>query len=269
MLALRCVRRQHIVVEEQTVQHHAGNADAAIDDDPKGQHRQAGPAGDDPATGFKPENERIEDEGRRDDDTGLETAARAVISVKLDIETEHDDRGEQDLGADAQYRIVTHRRHPFSAFVGTRSGGTRRPGRAGKQNQDTEPGGEHDDRLAEGIEPAVAGQHGGHDIRDVEEGPAFLEITRRHMNMRRRQRVADRRQFDGGQDQQRAGKATDHKCRKDVPHPLRLRRCLLGAREIGHRGEEQHRRDPAPTAASVKATSTASRLTNIAAETSE
>ena len=113
MLALRCVRRQHIVVEEQTVQHHAGNADAAIDDDPKGQHRQAGPAGDDPATGFKPENERIEDEGRRDDDTGLETAARAVISVKLDIETEHDDRGEQDLGADAQYRIVTHRRHPL------------------------------------------------------------------------------------------------------------------------------------------------------------
>ena len=134
----------------------------------------------------------------------------------------------------------------FYISAGKIAGGTRRPGRAGKQHKDTEPGGEHDDRLAEGVEPAVAGQHGGHDIRDVEEGPAFLEITRRDMNMRRRQRVADRRQFDGGQDQQRAGKATDHKCRKDVPQPLRLRRRLLGAREIGHRGEEQHRRDPGP-----------------------
>ena len=112
MLAFRGIRRQHIVVKEQTVQHHACNTDAAIDDDPKRQHRKAGPARDDPATGFKPEHKRIEDEGRRDDDTGLETAPRPLISVEQDIESEDDDRREKDLRGDPQYRIVTHRRHP-------------------------------------------------------------------------------------------------------------------------------------------------------------
>ena len=80
---------------------------------------------------------------------------------------------------------------------------------SGQQHKHTKARSENDDRLAECVEPAVARQHGGHHVRDVQEGPAFLEIARRHMIMRRRTGVADGRQFDSGRYEKRAPDEAD------------------------------------------------------------
>ena len=66
------------------------------------------------------------------------------------------------------------------------------------------------------------------------------------MVMRRRTGVADGRQFDSGRDEKRAPDEADDKRRQDMHQALGLGRLLLGPRQIGHRGKEQHGRDACP-----------------------
>ena len=112
MLALGGVIGQHVVVQKQPVQHHAGNTDRAIDNHPASQHRQIGPARHQTPSGLQPEDQRVKNESGSDNHAGLKPAARAIIPMKLHIEAEDDDRREQDFGGHPQDGVVTHRHPP-------------------------------------------------------------------------------------------------------------------------------------------------------------
>src|SRR6056297_2127999 len=65
-----------------------------------------------------------------------------------------------------------------------------------EHQQAGDPGGEDDDRLAEGIEPTVGGQDGRHGVFDAGFVVGVSEVVARHFSVLedRRQRIADGRE---------------------------------------------------------------------------
>ena len=77
----------------------------------------------------------------------------------------------------------------------------------------------------------------------MKERSAFFQIARRNMNMGRRIRITDGREFHSRHDQQGPANNTDNQRRKDMQQAARLWWLLLGAGKVGHRRKEQHGRN--------------------------
>ncbi len=108
MLAVDRIAVEHEVVEEIAAQQQADQADAGINQHACRHHRFHQPFGNHAPGVSQAVDQRIENDGCGNDHARLEAAARTEVAVKLDIEREDQDEGQEYLRDNSQHEVALH-----------------------------------------------------------------------------------------------------------------------------------------------------------------
>jgi hypothetical protein len=104
----RVVVVEHGILQEVAAQHRGEHAHASVDEHADADELLDHRLGSNPEGRRQPEDQRVQDEGRGEDDPGLEATSWAIVTVKLHIQRQEEHVGDQHLGADPRDGRLAH-----------------------------------------------------------------------------------------------------------------------------------------------------------------
>src|SRR5690606_9204757 len=180
---------EHVIVKEIAPQQHARNAGAAVNQHAKRDQKQDGRFADDLARSLETENKRVKDEGGGKNHARLKATPGAEIAMKLDIEGENENEGNEQLGDNVRNNVL-HAPEPGDAGA---EAVTKEQVRIiprvmaaallAQNHDDGDTSGENNRYLAEGIIAAIACENRGNHIGHADFGRSFLNISRRDVGL--------------------------------------------------------------------------------------